>query len=88
MIHYQVQCNECHKIDAESLSRKANYRKLHEGGSSSILTIKWEMGWDSEEMFLDKRIIIKARLLRFKMKNIFGKSGINHFCLVYRILIG
>lgn len=46
------------------------------------------MGWGGEEMFLAKRIIVKARLLRLRMRDIFGKSGIDHFCLVYRILIG
>lgn len=45
------------------------------------------MGWGGEEMFLAKRIIVKARLLRLRMRDIFGKSGIDHFCLVYRILI-
>lgn len=30
-------------------------------------------------MFLDKRIIVKARLFRLKMRDIFGKSGIDHF---------
>lgn len=84
---YQVQCNECHKSDAESLSGEINYKKLHEGDSNSILTIKWKVQWGGKKMFLDKRIIVKTRLIRWKIRDIFGKSGKDNFFLVYRTRI-
>lgn len=52
------------------------------------MTIKWEIGWGGEGIFLEKRVIVKARWLRLKMRDAFEKSGIDYFCLVYRTHIG
>ena len=82
-----MQYNECHKIDTEereSLSRRGNCKRHHGGGSSSILTIKCGVVRKCYWM----RDNSKSKIVRWKVRAVFGKSGIGHFCLVCKTLAG
>lgn len=82
-----MQYNECHKIDTEereSLSRRGNCKRLHGGDSNSILTIKCGVVRKCYWM----RDNSKSKIVRWKVRAVFGKSGIGHFCLVCKTLAG